>query len=334
MKKGKLGPAFHETLEFLEAVEHFADAPDTVKEKMKLPGLAIEESYFDQSGAFDRGLPQLIGGYANMAGELRSAVKYKMDGETFTKLSEKYGEEIFFLMNNVPIRLPHDPTALILDLPKESFVIVATERTVPEGGYSQMELDEGDKIICLTMMGYMKKGVRYGEGRLKNQKLSHFPLELHLIDGVLAIDQNPTVATVDGLTLKEHGHNLVDHLTTFFNVFIQTFNLTSVLRSKQPGVPASMKLKERRHQKRKKAQHPLFEHTVITTEIDAPEPGQTGYSILQSKKRLHQVRGFWRTYRKTGKRVWVKGHWRGDKDLGVIRRDVELVTHEEEEHVD
>lgn len=39
------------------------------------------------------------------------------------------------------------------------------------------------------------------------------------------------------------------------------------------------------------------------------------------RKRDHQVRGHWRTY-KSGARVWVRNHRRGDPDLGTVTRIV------------
>ena len=48
-----------------------------------------------------------------------------------------------------------------------------------------------------------------------------------------------------------------------------------------------------------------------------------------TKKRQHMVIGHWRTYKKPLKsgpnkgktEVLIKEHWRGDKSLGVIRKD-------------
>ena len=49
-------------------------------------------------------------------------------------------------------------------------------------------------------------------------------------------------------------------------------------------------------------------------DYDAPEPGASGI-----RKCEHDVRGHWRTY-KSGVRVWVKSHKRGDPELGTTTR--------------
>lgn len=333
MKKSKLGRAFHETLEFLETIEVIHDKPDHVLEKMKIPQLAIEDSYFRDKGdrqARFKGMSELVSGYAELAGELRSSVKYKMTAQTVNKIIKNYQPELEYIGNNYPLKLPHEYTTLILESETEHFVIIASERKMPEGGYSALGLEAGDSMINLCMIGWFPNGVRYEDTRLGEQKLSHFPLEIHLTDAAKRGEQYMVPAPVSGIEMTDAGIELIQNVVMIFNIFLASFDLTSVLREKRPGVPP-MKNIERRHKKRKKHQHPQFEHTIIKFEVDAPEDGQAGYSILQSKKRLHQVRGFWRHYKKTGKRVWVKGHWRGDEKLGVIRRDVELVTHEEEE---
>jgi hypothetical protein len=66
-------------------------------------------------------------------------------------------------------------------------------------------------------------------------------------------------------------------------------------------------------------------------EVDEPDPMQDGVSMYQPRKRLHQVRGFFRHYQ-SGKVSWVKAHWRGDENLGVVKKDYELTLHEEQNH--
>jgi hypothetical protein len=46
---------------------------------------------------------------------------------------------------------------------------------------------------------------------------------------------------------------------------------------------------------------------------------------LQNRMRLHKVRGHWCVRRATGKRYWRKAHSRGNKELGEIIKDYELV---------
>ena len=44
------------------------------------------------------------------------------------------------------------------------------------------------------------------------------------------------------------------------------------------------------------------------------------YKRSVNKNRFHDVRGFYRHY-KSGKKVWIKNHTRGTKELGVIEKD-------------
>jgi hypothetical protein len=43
----------------------------------------------------------------------------------------------------------------------------------------------------------------------------------------------------------------------------------------------------------------------------------------ESSRRQHSVRGHWRRY-KTGERVWINSHLRGDPKLGTITKDFRL----------
>ena len=51
-----------------------------------------------------------------------------------------------------------------------------------------------------------------------------------------------------------------------------------------------------------------------------------GFGANETLRRQHGVRGHWRYYRKTGQRVWIDAHLRGDPKLGVITKDYTL-TH-------
>lgn len=335
MKKGRLGPAFHNYLEYLESVEAIVSAPPEQQIKMKLPLVASDVKYFDHDPRvpMDKILSEQYLVDAYLAGVVRSSGKYIIDFETLHTIREKYMDEIEFLSKNCPLRLPFEWTTLIVRHPTEDFIIIAQEQEAPEGGYPEMELDEGEQFVCLNMAGYVKNGIKNENDVRQKEKLSHFPLELHLPFNKPSDQTHAIPAPIDGMVVLPDGRQICEALMSMFCTFLYTFELTSVLRAKSTGVAPTPGKHIRRHKKRKKANHPLFEHSVVKLEIDAPEPGQSGLSMLQSKKRLHAVRGFWRRYKKTGKTVWVKAHWRGDEKLGVIRRDVELVTHEEEAEV-
>jgi hypothetical protein len=84
----------------------------------------------------------------------------------------------------------------------------------------------------------------------------------------------------------------------------------------------------------------MYEYKVLELGLGGEEPiVNVQISRESAKKRLHAVRGFWRTYKKPLKsgpnkgktKVFVKGHWRGDKDLGVIKKDYVFTTDEDKE---
>ena len=112
--------------------------------------------------------------------------------------------------------------------------------------------------------------------------------------------------------------------------WLGTFQLQGVLRSRRPGKSPALVVDEAKRRKPKhysKFERPMFEHFVMEMEVDEPDPEQTGRTCVQPRKRQHQVRGHRRVY-KSGKTVWVKPHWRGDKNLGVIKKDYEMTTHD------
>ena len=73
----------------------------------------------------------------------------------------------------------------------------------------------------------------------------------------------------------------------------------------------------------------FYQHRVIVIDPDAPlyADGE-GLGCSGRKHALHSVRGFWRNLKNPKPdgttRVWVKAHWRGDKDLGVISKEYEI----------
>ena len=85
----------------------------------------------------------------------------------------------------------------------------------------------------------------------------------------------------------------------------------------------------RRKPKHRK-QHPVYEYSVLELDLKEDEPSTNIIMPRESaKKRQHMVIGHWRTYKKPLKsgpnkgktEVLIKEHWRGDKNLGVIRKD-------------
>ena len=75
----------------------------------------------------------------------------------------------------------------------------------------------------------------------------------------------------------------------------------------------------------------FYEHRVIVIDPDQGNPRQGDNSGLSGRKHpLHSVRGFWRKLKKPKAdgttKVWVKPHWRGDKELGVVTKEYRVLN--------
>lgn len=335
-KQGYLGPAFHEWLEWLEYCECMYL---TEKNPGKPKHIALNDTLFhcDNDKDFAKMMNDALPVDAWLARCVRSSVKYKVEAETFAGLVHHYEDELRYIRNTVPINLPHDWCSLVVEWPSESgsgnedtYLICAQETTTKDGkDYPELEVAGDEPWICINMMLYRKQGVEVDEQQRPEQRLSYVPVELHMQKGKVWEDTKFVTATTPGIETTEKGENAINIFRAFFMIWLEQFYLQSVLRHK--AVAGGRPPQDFRPKKpRKRRQFPKFEHTVIELQMDAPDSQQIGRSVLQPKKRLHQVRGFYRHYRKTGKRVWVKPHWRGDETLGVVKRDFELTTREGE----
>lgn len=327
-KPGYLGAAFHDWLEYLEYVETVAT---TEKMPTKQKHMAMNDTLFhvESDEAFMQMMKDALPVDAYLARVIRSSVKYKVGVDTFAGLIHHYDEELKYIRNTVPLNLPHEWCTVIVEWEGDTYLISLQETETNSGdAYPELNVPEGEKWICANMCLHRKTGVEGMDSKVHPEsRLSYVPVELHFQKGRLYDDTNFVTAVAKGVTATKKGERALDMFRAFIMVWLEQFQLQSVLRHKQVsgGRPPKDFIPRR---PRKKHQHPQFEHTVIQLEVDSPDPSQCGRSVYQPKKRLHQVRGFWRHYRKTGRKVWVKPHWRGDDKLGVVRRDFELVTHE------
>lgn len=66
---------------------------------------------------------------------------------------------------------------------------------------------------------------------------------------------------------------------------------------------------------------------AVIVNLDEPVQRQSSTHNTDTgiKKCHHECKGHWRTY-KSGKVVWVKAHWRGDKALGTVHKQYETMT--------
>jgi hypothetical protein len=70
----------------------------------------------------------------------------------------------------------------------------------------------------------------------------------------------------------------------------------------------------------KKLKEKSDEHKTYRVRYNKPPEGSRASPLFYSPRRNHEVRGHFRNY-KSGKRVWISNHKRGDESLGVITKD-------------
>lgn len=101
-------------------------------------------------------------------------------------------------------------------------------------------------------------------------------------------------------------------------VALRLHESSEAYRPQAMGTPAQQ-AKRKRHGKA-----PLFSwHTVHITP-PAPSPPATTDGGTHASPRLHDRRGHWRTYKATGKKVWVRNCTVGDASRGVVFKDYEV----------
>jgi hypothetical protein len=367
VKPGYLGAAFYEWLAHLEMCEDVVLRNKTRDHKRASRGYSFNNELFPISegvqitGMNESGQTMLFGKTvaamlpvdAWVAHLVRSSVKYRITHDTMLELNDKYAREIEYIQNTMIVELPYDPITVVFEGvgPKDDDVLVnicattATNRGrihgAGDGTYAQEFLDvdypalgigEGDEFLSATICFHRAAGVTMEDDNKvrPDQKLSHCPVEIHCNKGLPLSDTKWINAIAPGADMGPRGRQMIEETRQMIVYFLTYFRLASVLRRKQPGIPpalAAQELKRKKPKHRNKRNRPMFEHFVIEMEVDEPEPGQSNITRAPHKKKAHPVQGHERTY-KSGKKTWVKPHWRGDKKLGVVRKDFEMTTHD------
>lgn len=333
-KPGSLGPAFHTWLEWLEHIEYVMLGTGPIKGKPKY--MAMNDTLFQHESdeAFNKMMADCMPVDAYNARVVRSSTKYKVDVHVLCEMVEKYRDELTYIRNTRPLNLPFEWCTLVITGYGDDDILVCLTETTPQygaDGYPELNIDADEKFIDCNIAFYRATGVEMMNGEVdKGQRLSYCPVELHFNKGLLESDSTFLHAVADGVTVTEKGKEVINLVRTMILIWLNSFHLSSMLRRKRPGLPAELSDKCKRKRLRKKKDHPHFEHFIVEMEVDEPDPQQEGRTVWQPRKRMHQVRGFFRHY-KSGKVSWVKPHWRGDESLGVVKKDYELTLHEEEQ---
>lgn len=309
-KAGYLGIAFHEWLEWLEQVECAVYKGRTMTNRYK-PSLA--RNLFDIPDP-DSMLLELMPLEATIARCVRSSVKYRMTLETSVELMVNYQDEVDWISDNVPVHLPHQYNTFIFEALEGLTIMASVIETKTRDGsdYEELGVTADESWICISPVAFAEN------------RLILLPVEIHMTLGRVWSDSVVLKTAPQGVTPKEAGSNLIDSFMKQVYVWIHSFSLAGVLRKHSVGVKPERFDSKQPRKPRRKSQHPKFEHVVIELPMNHVDESCGGKHVFQPKKRLHQVRGFYRHY-KSGKVVWVKPHWRGDKKLGVIRKDYEMI---------
>jgi hypothetical protein len=223
----------------------------------------------------------------------------------------------------IDFRLPFPHCTLVVDNPTfrakhdgeekdvKQVVLYMEERVLDQeyddDWYANNGIKLGDRFISMVM-GFLMDGL----------DLYLIPAEFHFTSHVPFEQINYTSGIPKG-TPKFVADEMKGYCRCAFTsavIWIMALNSPQVKhdvrQGLKPGVIHTPRRKER----------VFYEHTLLT--IDPSKPiEQTDPLGSHSKHRLHPVRGFWRHY-KSGKRTWVKAHWRGDKELGVVTHDYEI----------
>ena len=226
-------------------------------------------------------------------------------------------------------------------------ILALCERRTLDKDYPEMGLVAGETFICLTPAGYNNNGFK-GE---PNEKLGCYPIEIHFREGVewagridtagdnvelewscSAEDGNeyPPIleATPEGVRAKNW--ELRNHSGPYMNALFALLAMLSNGGVKQTNHGTVKPENVIRRKPLHKKQHPMYEYRVLELGLGDEEPIVNVQIPREcAKKRLHAVRGFFRHYKKPLKsgpnkgktKVFVREHWRGEKELGVVRKD-------------
>jgi len=330
-KPGHLGPAFHSWLAYLEYVEQVLTG--TGKMRGKRQYMAMNDKLFKtiDDNDFRKMMNDCIVVDAYNARIVRSSTKYKVNIGTLMDMSLKYPDELRYIRETRPIHLPFEWCTLIIEGFGPDDIMVCLNETDPRDNkaYPELHVEAGERFIDCNVAFYRAGGVQMMDDSINTgQRLSYCPVELHFNKGMVESETTFLNAIAEGVQITERGAQVVEMVRNSVLLWIHSFHLSSMLRRKQIGLLSTPGKGFRRTRLRKKTKHPHFEHFVVELEVDEPDPQQEGGTVWQPRKRLHEVRGFFRHY-KTGKVVYVKSHWRGDETLGVVKKDYEVTLHED-----
>ena len=324
-------------------------------------GNALPESQWSQESKNYRTMYEdcfrLWGQYAQA---LRNAFKFKVAETHFYEAIKRTSDRIevtaYLPFESVFIQITPDKSwGDDPDWVEDGFKeLLFCERQKCKEDYPELNLKKGETFICITPAIYVSrevvKAIREDEQTLLKNIGDHgvrlYPIELHLEENQQVVfeksehfENHPHWRFIDesrgGLNAYAKGADPTDwnskqlssmYLIHFFN-FLWLLNFKESKQTNYGRIKAENVIR-RKPKHRKK--HPVYEYSVLELDLNKDEPSTNIIMPREcAKKRQHMVIGHWRTYKKPLKSgpnkgktdVLIKEHWRGDKSLGVIRKD-------------
>jgi len=355
------GPAYGQWLNFLESYEDYANG--RINKRKLIPPTYPEGTDFEAklgtdylnplSPQYDKALAETYGGlfgvWASLAASMRNAFKFKIDNAQFKLWSEENKK------NKVVTYLPFENVYLQYDWGTHSELSLCERRTLDED-YPELGLVTGDTFICVTPALYTSHqgAVDKVTRKLFFQGVNTMPLELHFREGFEwsgqsehSVESNkcwwgvpddstypPMIeAAPKGINIEQWVKR--DYTKQYIHCLLALLAMLGHSDVKQQTYGTVKAENVIRRKPRHKKRHPMYEYRVLEIDVGNTLPAVTGHIPKECvKKRLHVVRGFFRHYKKPLKsgpnigktQVFVESHWRGEKELGVVRKDYTFIN--------
>ena len=353
------GPAYGQWLNLLENYEDFFAG--RISSKRVKPFTYNEEVFtlIGESMSFEEGAQkyeaneELLRIWGVNAASLRSSFKFKLRQDEWFKTfaDDKLTAELITY-------LPFKNVYIQFEIDENRAVMALCQRRTLEEDYPELGLLKGETFICLTPSSFNKNGFK-GE---PHERLGVYPIEVHIRENVEWSTKIPGDSEVlewssevqseeayppfisalpKGIVADEwdrRGHSM-QYVTALFAVLLM-LSVGGVKQTNRGTVKPENVIRRKPNHKK---QHPMYEYRVLELGVGDEEPiVNVQIPREYAKRRLHAVRGFWRHYKKPLKsgpnqgktQVFVTEHWRGDKELGVVRKDYTFVNKEKEVNID
>lgn len=304
---------------------------------------------------------KLVEIWAGNAANLRNSFKFKFKETGYVRFLNNYKSRL-----EITTYLPFENVYIQYDCNDEVYgddadqVLMLCERRTLERDYPELALSEGETFICLTPAHqspptgldmypaeiHIREGVEwfaeYSEYKPEKREGSDYLWGDFDITWMSEACPDEIPPYVEAFPKGIDGSKWTNAKQTprYANAFFAFLAMLSAGGIKETTVGKVKPENVIRRKPAHKKKHPMYEYKVLEIGVGC-EPPIVDPQIPReyTKRRLHAVRGFWRTYKKPLKsgpnkgktKVFVEGHWRGDKELGVIKKDYVFTTDEDKE---